>query len=125
MKVQLSNQYSSAEIYEAREEILNLQYNLNKIEQLYHKLYTTLANQQKHIEDIEISVDQTQVNLEKGGFDIHQLLQTRRKKDKNRCFIIIFICIIACFFLLIVLTVLINVIRTFGFKRITKSNNDK
>jgi t-SNARE complex subunit (syntaxin) len=125
MQLQLSNQYSPSEIYEARDEILKLQTNLNKIEELYHNLYSTLDDQQVHVEGIEISVQQTEMNIEKGGLDLYQILQSRRKKDKHRCFIIIFISTTACFFLLIVISVLINVIKTFGFKQIVKSNDEK
>ncbi|CAF0987691.1 unnamed protein product [Rotaria sordida] len=125
MQVQLNKQYSSSEINEARDEIFKLQYNLNKIEELYHNLYSTLNDQQIHIEEIQTSINQTQTNLEKGGLDLHQILQLKRRKDKHRCFIIIFICTIACFFFLMVITVLINVIKTFGFKRTTKSINDE
>lgn len=97
------DQYSSSEISEAHDEILKWQENLNKIEQIGN------------------SINQTETNLEKGGFDLHEILQIRQKKDERQCFIIIFICIVACFFLLIVISVLINVIQTFGSKRITKS----
>jgi len=125
MQFQLTNQYSPSEIYEARDEILKLQTNLNKIEQLYQTLYSTLNNQQNHVEGIEISVEQTETNLEKGGLDLYEILQIQKKKDKHRCFIIIFICTIGCFFLLIVFSVLVNVIKTFGFQPVFKSNNDK
>ncbi|CAF1250086.1 unnamed protein product [Adineta steineri] len=121
MQIQLSDQYSSAEIYEARDEIFKLQYNLNKIEELYHTLHSTLDNQNTYIEQINTSIYQTQTNLEKSDFDLYEILELRRKKDKRQCFIIIFICTIACFFLLIVISVLINVIKTFGFKL----NNDR
>ncbi len=125
MQVQLSDRYSPSEIYEARDEIFKLQYNLNRIEDLYHNLYSTLDNQQIQIEDIETSIDHTETNIEKGGSDVYQILQSRRKKDKQRCFIIIFICTTACFFLLIVISVLVNVIKMFGIKRITNSNSDR
>ncbi|CAF2356048.1 unnamed protein product [Rotaria sp. Silwood2] len=125
MQIQLSDQYSSSEIYEAGDEILKLQYNLNRIEELYHNLYSTLNDQQINVEEIQTSINQTQTNLEKGGLDLHQILQSKRRKDKHRCFIIIFICTTACFFLLMVITALINVIKTFGFKRITKSISDE
>ncbi|CAF4556848.1 unnamed protein product, partial [Rotaria magnacalcarata] len=49
------DRYSSSEICEARDEIVKLKSNLNKIEELYHKLYTTLDNQQMHFENIETS----------------------------------------------------------------------
>ncbi len=117
-------QYSPSEIYEARDEILKLQSNLTKIEELYHRLYSTLDDQQAHVEGIATSVQQTETNIEKGGLDLYQILQSRRKKDKHRCFIIIFICTTACFFLLIVISVFINVIKTFGFKQVVKLNND-
>lgn len=125
MQIQLTDQYSPSEIYEARDEIVKLQNNLNKIDELYHQLYSTLDNQQIHIEQIENSINQTETNLEKGGLDLHEILQIRKKKDKHQCFIIIFICITACFFLLIVISVLINVIQTFGFKKITKLNRNQ
>ncbi len=125
MQVQLSDRYSPSEIYEARDEIFKLQYNLNRIEDLYHNLYSTLDNQQIQIEDIETSIDHTETNIEKGGSDVYEILQSRRKKDKQRCFIIIFIFTTACFFLLIVISVLVNVIKMFGIKRINNSNSDR
>lgn len=39
---------------------------------------------------IETSLQQTEANTEKGGFDLYQILQSRRRKDKYRCFIIIY-----------------------------------
>jgi len=56
------DQYSSSEISEAHDEILKLQENLNKIEQIGN------------------SINQTETNLEKGGFDLHEILQIRQKK---------------------------------------------
>lgn len=120
MQVQFSEQYSDSEIYEARDEIVKLQNNLNKIEQLYQQLYTTLDNQQAHVEQIGVSVKQTEVSLEKGALDLYQFSQLRRKKDKRQCFVMIFIGTTACFFLLIVISALINVMQTFGYKSRTK-----
>ena len=98
MQLQLTDQYSPSEIYEARDEILKLQSNLNKIEELYHRLYSTLDDQQVHVEGISTVVQQTETNIKKGDLDLYQILQSRRKKDKHQCCIIIFICTTACFF---------------------------
>ena len=122
MQLPFSDHYSSEEIYEARDEIRKLQTNLNKIEELYSHLYSTLDQQQRQVEQIEISGDQTQTNLEKGGFDLSRILESRRKKDKRRCLVIVCMCTTACVCLLIVINVLVNVIRTFGSQRIIKSN---
>lgn len=122
MQLPFSGHYSSEEIYEARDEIRKLQNNLTKIEELYSHLYSTLDQQQRHVEQIEISGDQTQMNLEKGGFDLSRILESRRKKDKRRCLWIVCMCTTACVCLLIVINVLVNVIRTFGSQRVIKSN---
>jgi t-SNARE complex subunit (syntaxin) len=125
MQIQLNDQYSSSEIDNAHDQIVQLQENLNKIEELYQQFYSTLDHQQNHIEQIGNSINQTEINLEKGQLDLHEILQIQRTKDKRQCLIIIFIFTTACFFLLIVISVLINVIQTFGFKRGTKSTNDR
>ena len=122
MQFPFTDHYSSEEIYEARDEIRKLQTNLNRIEELYRQLYSTLDEQQVHVEQIETSAHQTQTNLEKGGFDLYQILESRRKKDKQRCLLIVFICTTACVCLLIVINVLFNVIKAFGSQRIMKSN---
>ena len=117
MQIQLIDRYSPSEINDARDEILQLQGNLNKIERLYQQLYSTLNNQDNHFQQIEKSINQTEINLGKGELDLNEILQIRKTKDKRQCWIIIIVCTTACFFLLIVISVLINVIQTFGSKR--------
>ncbi|UJR26350.1 hypothetical protein I4U23_007683 [Adineta vaga] len=116
MQFQLSDQYISEEIYEARDEILKLQQNLNKIEELYRYLYSTFDEQQVHMEEIDKSIYQTQTNIEKSDSDFYELLQIRKKKDQRRCYIVIFIFTIASVFFLFVISVLINVVNTFRFR---------
>ena len=113
MQVQLTGQYTPEEIDEARDGILKLQSNLNKIEELYRYLHTILGVQQTQMENIDRFLHQTQINIEKSDFDYSQLLQIRKKKDQRRCHIVIFIFTIACVFFLVVVSVLINVINTF------------
>lgn len=118
MQLHLSDNYSSEDIYQAREEIFKLQNNLNQIEQLYHELCSNLGDQQSHVEEITQSVYQTSVNLQKGRDDLHQIVQSKQKKAKRRRVIIIFITATALLCFGIVINVLANVIRTFGFQRV-------
>ncbi|CAF1087324.1 unnamed protein product, partial [Adineta ricciae] len=120
MQVQLTGQYTPEEIDEARDEILKLQSNLNKIEELYRYLHTLLGEQQTQMENIDRFLHQTQINIEKSDFDYSKLLQIQKKKDQRRCHIVIFIFTIACVFFLIVVSVLINVINTFRYKTLNK-----
>lgn len=57
-------------------------------------------------------ISKLQTNLEKGGFDLSRILESRRKKDEQRCLLIVWLWS----------NVLNNVIRTYGSKRIIKSN---
>jgi len=122
MQIELSDQYSPEEIEGARHEILELQNNLNEIEKLYKNFYSTLVRQQTHFDQIQTTVQQTEIHLDKGSNDIHQILQLRKKQDKYRSIIIVFILTTACFFFFVVILVLVNVIKTFGFKRINQSS---
>ena len=119
MQIQLIDQYSAEEIAQARDEIVQLQGNLNKIEQLYHQLHLTLNSQHVDVEQIALSINHTENNLARGVLDLQKFGQLRRTRTKYHCLVTMFIAAIGVFFLLIVLSVLINVIQTFGYRRIT------
>lgn len=119
MQIQLIDQYSTEELAQARDEIVQLQGNLNKIEQLYHQLHVTLNSQHVNVEQIAVSIDQTENNLARGILDLQKFGQLRRNRTKSHCLMMIFIAMIAAFFLLIVISTLINVIQTFSYRRIT------
>lgn len=120
MQIQLIEQYSADEIAQARDEIVQLQGNLKKIEELYQQLHLTLNNQQDEIEQMTNAINQTETSLGKGVFDLQKISQLRTDREKSHCLIIIFIGTIAGFFLLIVISVLINVIQTFSYKRVIR-----
>lgn len=118
MTLHTTDHYSSEDIYQARNEIFQLQNNLHQIEELYQKLYVTLDGQQAHVDEITTSVNQTVSNLDKGQEDLFRILQTKRQRTKWQYFLILFIITTALICLVIVINVLANVIKTFGFQRI-------
>lgn len=125
MQVQLADQYTSAELFEARDEIHKLQCNLNRIEALYQHLYATLDEQQRPLDEIDASVVHAQSSMEKSDVDLDELLRIRKVKDKRRCLTTVFICTVAGVFLLIVVSVLVNVMNTFRFKSVGQLNGSR
>ena len=118
MALHSTDHYASEDIYQARNEMFQLQNNLHQIEQLYQKLYATFDGQQAHVDEITSSVNQTVSKLDKGQEDLFRILQTKRQRTKWQYFLILFIITTALICLVIVINVLANVIKTFGFQRI-------
>lgn len=100
MQIQLIDQYSAEEIAQARDEIVQLQGNLNKIEQLYHQLHLTLNSQHVDVEQIALSINHTENNLARGVLDLQKFGQLRRTRTKYHCLVTMFIAAIGVFFFL-------------------------
>lgn len=95
-------------------EIIKLQTNLNRIEELYAYLSSMLEEQQISLESTEYMAQETQNSLERARTDLHIILKEQRKSDRKRWSFIFLIIMTGFICLFVVVNELVDVIKTFG-----------